>query len=298
MSASASTDYLLPGLVDAHVHLTMDFAGDAPPPGTERVAHNHGRLHAAGIVAARDAGRPPASAPVVAPGVTAAAAFLAPPGGFLPGLYEPVGPEALVATALDQVRAGAPWVKLMADFPGPDGNWFAPRVAYETALVADLVAAVHGAGARVMAHVSGPVVGELVRVGVDSIEHGPMVDAALAEDMADRGTIWTPTVATIVTHVGPLPVWRETVGLAVRLGVPVLAGSDELPAGALWREVVALHEHAGLEPEAALATATDVPRQALGLAPAHADELIVCPADPRDDLRVLARARPREPAAA
>jgi len=268
----------------------MDFAGDAPPPGAERIAHNRERLRAAGITGARDAGAPAWSPPIDVEGVVAAGPFLAPQGGFIERLYEPVAPEDLIDAALAQVRAGAPWVKVIADFPGPDGNWFAPRVGYELGLVGDLVAAVHAAGARVMTHVSGPIVGDLVRLGVDSIEHGPGADGEVVEEMAARGTLWTPTVATIVLHVGPLDRWRTTIPLAVRLGVPVLAGSDELPAGELWREVVALHVHGGLDAEAALAAATDVPRRALGLgAPAGA---VACPGDPRDDLARLRHAEP------
>jgi imidazolonepropionase-like amidohydrolase len=293
---SAGYTHLLPGLVDAHVHLGMDFAGDAPEPGPERIAHNAERLRAAGITAARDAGAPAWSPPIDVDGVVAAGRFLAPPGGFIERLYDPVAPGDLVHTALAQVRAGAPWVKVIADFPGPDGNWFAPRVGYDLDLVGDLVAAVHAAGARVMTHVSGPIVGALVRLGVDSIEHGPGADGEVVEEMAARGTIWTPTVATIVVHVGPLEHWRSTIPLAVRLGVPVVAGSDELPAGELWREVVALREHGGLDPEAALAAATDVPRRVLGVdSPAGA---VACPGDPRDDLTRLRDARPAAPAQA
>jgi imidazolonepropionase-like amidohydrolase len=279
------------GLVDAHVHLTFDFAGDGPAVGAARLAANRQRLRAAGILAARDAGRLPASPAVTGDGLVAAGVFLAPAGGFHAGLHEAVAPEALVAAALAQIDAGSSWVKLIADFPGADGNWFAPRVAYDPDLVAELVAAVHGAGARLMAHVSGPLVGTLVGLGVDSIEHGPLADEAVLRAMAERGTLWTPTVATIASYVGPLPQWRETIPRAVALGVPVLAGSDELGAGELWREVAALHEHGGLTPEQAFAAATDVPRRALDL-PAGPADRVACPADPRDDPRVLAHAQP------
>jgi hypothetical protein len=95
---------------------------------------------------------------------------------------------------------------------------------------------------------------------------------------------------------GPLPQWRESIPRAVALGVPVLAGSDELDAGRLWREVVGLHEHAGLAAEQALAAATDVPRRALEL-PAGPQDVVACPADPRSDPRALAAARPAEAAA-
>ena len=86
---------------------------------------------------------------------------------------------------------------------------------------------------------------------MDSIEHGPLVDGALLEEMAARGTLWVPTVATITAYVGVLPQWRESLPLAAELGVRVLAGSDELPAGSLHREVEALAA-CGLPPAVAL----------------------------------------------
>jgi imidazolonepropionase-like amidohydrolase len=289
--------FTFPGLVDAHVHLAFDFTGDGPPPGPERLAANRERLRAAGIVAVRDAGRLPTSPRVTGEGIVGADHFLAPAGGFHADQHQAVVPDALVATALAQIDAGHAWVKLVADFPGPDGNWFAPRIAYDIDLVAELVAAVHGAGARIMVHVSGPLVGTLVELGVDSIEHGPLADEAILRKMAERGTLWTPTVATIATYVGALPQWRESIPRAVALGVPVLAGSDELGAGELWREVVGLHEHGGLTPEQAFAAATDVPRAALGL-PARPEARVSCPIDPRVDPRALAQARPLDAAAA
>jgi hypothetical protein len=80
------------------------------------------------------------------------------------------------------------------------------------------------------------------------------------------------------------------VGTLVELGVDSIEHgplADELGAGELWREVVGLHEHGGLTPEQALATATDVPRRALDL-PAGPHDAVACPGDPR----ALAQARP------
>jgi imidazolonepropionase-like amidohydrolase len=251
------------GLVDAHVHLTMDFAGDAPAPGHGRVAENLRRMRAAGVVAVRDAGHPPSAPAPRGEGVVAAGAFLAPADGFHAEIHDPVAPSDLLGAVRAQLAEGTPWIKVIADFPGPDGNWFAPRTNYAPELIASVVEVAHEAGARVMTHVSGPMVGELVRAGVDSIEHGPMATPDVVREMAERGTLWTPTVATIASYVGPLPQWRESIPLAVSLGVPVLAGSDELPAGRLWDEVVALHELAGLSAEDAVAAATSVPMRAL-----------------------------------
>ena len=164
----------------------------------------------------------------------------------------------------------------------------------------------HAAGARVAAHVSGSFVAEVVRAGVDSIEHGPLIDADLLEQLAHRGGAWTPTLWTVVGAIEPLaaselPIagfvrevlarLHEHIPLAVQLGVTVLAGSDEAPHGALTREVARLHEF-GLSARAAIAAASVTPRAYLGLpgmaAGAPAD-LVTFTSDPRERLDVLTR---------
>lgn len=289
------------GLVDAHAHLTLDLeeAGLAPGPG--RVAINIAAAHSAGVLAMRDAG----SRDGIAPGLLdparqiAASRFLAPAGGHRPHLHEPIARDELVDAVAAEARAGAPWVKIMADFPGADGNWFAPVVLFEPALVARAVEVAHEHGARVMVHVSGPVVADLVRAGVDSVEHGPLVDEALLEEMADRGTLWCPTIGTIERHLRPIydvlpdvprafERWGRTLPLAVELGVPVLAGSDELGPHGLAREAEALVRIGGLSPAQALHAASAGARAALAL-PAVDGDAVVVDGDPMQDVSALGR---------
>jgi imidazolonepropionase-like amidohydrolase len=80
----------------------------------------------------------------------------------------------------------------------------------------------------------------LVTAGVDSIEHGYGLDQAALNDMARRGTAWTPTIGALLTVLDApfLPPERrhsvhesrerlaELLPLAARLGIPVLAGTD------------------------------------------------------------------------
>jgi imidazolonepropionase-like amidohydrolase len=289
------------GLVDAHTHLTFDMEEIGLPAGQARVAINLAAAEAHGTLALRDAGsRDGIDAALLDPSRhQAAARFVAPAGGPRTDWYDPVAPEDLVAEVGAMARAGAPWIKLMADYPGDDGNWFAPRVLYDLALVAEAVAVAHDQGARVMAHVSGPIVGDLVRLGVDSIEHGPLIDALVLEEMAERGTLWCPTIGTIERHLRPLmdvaPAvpetfsrWPVSVPMAVQLGVPVLAGSDELGPRGLAREIDALVRIGGLSPAQALHAATDGARAALGL-PAPRDAAVVFDGDPAQDIGALAR---------
>jgi imidazolonepropionase-like amidohydrolase len=257
-------------------------------PGQNPVADHLDRLRLAGVTAVRDAGRLAVCAHVEeARGVKAAGAFLAPAGGAWPDLHAGVGADSLLPTALAQVADGASWVKLIADFPGADGDFLRAGPTYDLDLVGELVTCVHAAGARVMAHVSSTLVADLVRVGVDSIEHGPMADRATVDLMAERGTLWTPTITTISSYLGVLPVWREMLPYAVERGVPVLAGSDEQPIGDTWREVVALAEHGGLTPRQALDAAGEIARAALDL-PAGPEDVVYYATDPAEDLLVLA----------
>ncbi|MEZ4869274.1 MAG: amidohydrolase family protein [Caldilineaceae bacterium] len=303
--------WLLPGgLVDAHVHLGMDFNNMGLALGSEvLMAANLATQQRAGVLALRDAGLLPGARldPVACRGrVIAAGPMMAPAGRFHPGLYTPVAPEALVATALATVAGGAPWVKVIADFPGPDGNWFAPIVNYPPELLATLVRAVHAVGARVMAHVSGPIVPALVAAGIDSIEHGPLVTPDVVRMMADRGTAWTPTLWTVTKYMEPLTAlsgpmgeqvrhtfvqWQETLSLAVALGVHVLAGSDEAPHGSLWQEIATLARF-GLSPRAALAAASTQARAYLGLPTIQTGipaNFTLYAQDPRQDLPCLAK---------
>ena len=111
--------------------------------------------------------------------------FLAPPDFFIAALYEGTPADAAVEAARARARSGTGWVKVVVDYPGPDGNPLAPRLGYPLELVAAIADAVHEEGGRVAAHVMGRVVRELVDAGVDSIEHG---------NWADEGTVrrWPP----------------------------------------------------------------------------------------------------------
>jgi imidazolonepropionase-like amidohydrolase len=292
---------LFGGLVDAHFHATLDFE-ERGLSRTELLDANLAALARAGVLAARDMGQPP-DAPwlIQGPRLTAARTLLVPPGRYFPGLGEEVVPERLVAVGVEQARAGAAWVKVVLDFPGPDGNWFAAPANYDFDTLSALVGAVHAQGARVAVHTTGPAVADAVRAGADSIEHGPSLDAETVEAMSRQGTIWVPTLWTAEHHLsgllgtpaeGIVVAWRERMrellALALRLGVPVLAGSDERPAGETWREVAQLVATGGLTPRQALSAASVVARRALGL-PGHPADLVTYATDPRKELGALAR---------
>lgn len=260
-----------------------------------------------GVLARRDAGLPPGvwlEPEQLAATVLTSGWLLAPAGRYFEWLGTPTTPDELIPAALAAVDTGATWVKFIADFPGADGNWFTAPPTYAPDLVSKLVREVHAAGARVLAHVSGPVVADLVRAGVDSIEHGTALTAETVRTMADRGIAWTPTLWTITQHIEPLaaqpnPVGsylrqelarlRQTLTCAVDLGLPLLMGSDEAPHGTFVNELHKLHEY-GLPAADLLAAASVKARSYLrlpGMKVGGVAEFTLYDGDPRRDLTVL-----------
>ena len=73
--------------------------------------------------------------------------------------------------ALTEIGRGAAWVKVIADFPDLAAGTGA-EPTYPIGSIAQLVAAVHKAGARVAVQSTIPNASQLVAAGADSIEHG------------------------------------------------------------------------------------------------------------------------------
>jgi imidazolonepropionase-like amidohydrolase len=298
--------FVLPGLVDAHAHPAIA-SGDGGPTALDAAGARSTLLAWAqtGVVLARDVGSPggvtltlPAETGL--PRVLAAGRFLAPPNRYFPDLLvDPVTEDELVQSALAEVARGASWVKVIADFPDLEAGT-APEPTYPIELIATLVESVHAAGARVAVHSTLDNVGGLVGVGVDSIEHGPGLDEDALRLMAATGAAWTPTLCALSSlAVDPsLPEERqarvkralgrlaELLPLAVRLGVPILAGTDVV--GTISREVALLASF-GLEPVDALAAATTWPRRFLDQPHEGSGDFVSYEHDPRDDPSELGR---------
>jgi imidazolonepropionase-like amidohydrolase len=295
--------FVLPGLVDSHTHLTLRLDPSDPVGMSRGVADGRRQHAAAGTLVVRDIGsisdaalRASSEGSAGAASIVAAGPFLAPASGYF-GFQQVTPVGTLAAAAADVARAGYPWVKVIADWPGQDT---VSRPNYDVAELRAAVAAVHALGARLAVHAGGQGGPVAVEAGVDSIEHGFGLDDAQLVRMAERGIAWTPT-AVIVDRAGfPPPFVHHThevlahlLARAEALGVSILAGTDILPGGSVGIEVAELMRH-GLSPVAALAAATTTPRRFLGLpgvddgAPA---DLVVYAHDPRDDPDELLRSQ-------
>jgi len=267
-------------LVDAHVHLTFATHGENPAErGSARIQEIFlGQQAAAGVALVRDCGSvPEAVAPPAGPGlpqVILCGPLIAPEIPFLAHLRMPVPPDELVEFAVDRVRGGASWIKLLGDAPGPDGNMLKATLTYPPELVGAVCAAVHDAGGRVAAHSTGPAASQLVDAGVDSIEHGGWLDRDAVARLGARGGGWTPTISTALLHLQPMIdagrpaapfLQRHLDGLAAALatagpaGVVVMAGTDECAHGSVREEAELLHQY-GLTAEEAAAACSHAAR--------------------------------------
>ena len=264
IDASGAT--IVPGLVDAHVHLTLpggahwlDRAVDPPEQQLEVAEENGALMTSAGIRWARDVGAAVRKDPVDGrtralnlavrdrwrsrpgyPYVRAAGTWLAKPGVLPAGLGQDVASaDELVAAARRQLDDGADIVKLyLLDPAGTTSPW-------STAEVRRVVTLAHGRGARVTAHVNYLAPARVaVTAGVDALEHGNEIDRDLARQMAARGTFlvstltvmrsWLTFGATTDLALYASQGWirdrlaqaEESVRIAHAAGVRIAAGTD------------------------------------------------------------------------
>jgi imidazolonepropionase-like amidohydrolase len=203
----------VPGMVDAHAHLTLpggshwvDRGFDPADELLSAAEHNARLLRQAGVKWARDVGAPVRDGRALSltvrdrwqgrreyPYVRAAGSWVS-RSGTLPAelAVEVTDGDELIAAALAQLDAGADLVKLYLD--GPDRE-VAPFTTGEVRRVVD---AVHARGATVTAH-SGLLPGARVGVeaGVDCLEHGFQLDADVARLMAAGGIALVSTLAVL-----------------------------------------------------------------------------------------------------
>ena len=287
---------LLPGLIDAHVHLCLEptidgtdgVASDPIDIVMARSVDNAGRLLAAGITSARDQGSRDGIAievaaaqrtgDVVGARIMAAGRGITPTGGhgWMIGV-EADGPEAVRAAVATEIEHGAEIIKL---FPtggvlGSGSHGFDVVMSAE-----ELEAAVdeaHRSGVLVGAHIHGPEGIEMsLEAGIDTIEHATGITADQARRAAAQGVALVPTLTGIdvmqdqadllpadllarATEVAEAA--SKGIRIAIAEGARVLAGTDSgtpfNPPGLLVREMQLLAA-LGMGNAGAIAAATSL----------------------------------------
>jgi imidazolonepropionase-like amidohydrolase len=290
-------NFLLPGMIDAHVHLH----------GFENLT----QMARFGVTTALDMATLPSLlnslrgqqgvTDIRSSGILATA-----PGSAhsrIPGLPK----DALLSNAADaaafvtnRVAEGADYIKVAADIPGPD-----------QATLDALVVAAHEQGKLVVAHA---VTSETTRMAqeakVDVITHAPLdkpMDAREISRMLKEKRLSVPTLTMMegIVRNGKRPgsnyaAARDTVTALYHAGVPILAGTDanaapgvpaNVPHGEGLHHELELLVDAGLTTTDALRAATELPAIYFGLedrgvieAGRRAD-LILLSEDPTKDIR-------------
>lgn len=293
---------LLPGLVDAHVHLL------GPEDLAQLVGH--------GVTTALDmACWPPSRVDALrgrAPDIRSAgtpAIGAAGPHARMPGM-----PLEAILTSAGQARPfvdkrvaeGADYIKIVVEAPGPG--------MLDQATVDAVVAAARAHGKLSVAHASS--VGAYrtaVRAGADVITHVPLdgvIDPETLAHMAAEGRVAVPTLTMMAAlgsgraGTGSYAHSRDSVTALHAAGIPILAGTDAfsgplLPqpvrhGESLHRELALLVE-AGLTPLEALRSATVLPARHFGLPdrgavePGLRADLVLLDGDPLTDITATRR---------
>lgn len=324
---------IVPGLINAHVHLEVNGEPDTqtlyvvrtPTERTLYAARNARLALEAGVTTVRDLGAAGSSAIAVGeaiargdhvgPTVIAAGHAICMTGGH--GFFlgrEADGPWDARKAVREQRKAGAGCIKLIATggvltkgaVPGQD------QLSEDEMRAAIDEAKTHGM--RVAAHAIGTNgIKNALRAGVDSIEHGHLLDDEAIALFLERGTYLVPTLAAVVCIYenatnGSQPdyvVRKATeiyekvganIGKAWRAGVTIAGGSD---AGTPYNrhqdyayEVELMTTMLGMTPHQALTAATGTAGELLGveagaLAEGKPADLLLLGRDVADDVRAL-----------
>ena len=225
-----SSAFVMPGMVDCHAHILGDLA-DLSPGSSFRMSSAKKTLWgmknlkvwlAQGFTALRDAGEDDLGYGQLAlrdainagwidgPRMQSSGNFVSLTGGhgdsedfIAPDQELPRRPN--IADTVDDVakavrrdiKYGADWIKLMGTGGVADvtSDFKVQELSEEQ--MAKAVEVAHRAGKRVMVHAEGTEgIKAAVRAGVDSIEHGTMLDDEGAALMAKKGTWLVPTLYT------------------------------------------------------------------------------------------------------
>jgi imidazolonepropionase-like amidohydrolase len=191
--------------------------------------------------------------------------------------------------------------------PGIAGVTDLPLLPPET--IAAVVAAAHGRGKRVTAHVTRAwALREVFELGVDDAAHMPHVPLPddLIQEMVASGFAITATL-TVHEAYGALPSTASNLGRFVAAGGQVALGNDysSVPAngfdhfelGMPMHEITRMHE-AGMTPAQIIVAATRTAARVCGLerdlgvlAAGRIADVLVVDGDPLSDLAALTRAR-------
>jgi imidazolonepropionase-like amidohydrolase len=332
-AVTVEAECVVPGLVNAHAHLEMDgspntvgFVTQTTPIRRALIAaSNARRALQAGVTSMRDLGTSDRIALEVrdeialgslpGPNIVAAGRIICMTGGH--GSFagrSADGVDQIRQAVREQRRDGATWIKFIAT-----GGVLTPHAVPGIAELTEqeLTAGVeeaHRLGLTTAAHAIGPDgILNALRAGIDSIEHGHLINDAGIDLLVERGTYLVPTLSAIaaIIEAGPdsgLPpqIVRKANEIAEHAetnlrkahaaGARIAGGSD---AGTPFnghdnypREIELMHTMLGMTPREALRAATTIAATLIGLprgtlTPGDTADLICLPHNIDDNLTTL-----------
>src|SRR2546427_8840289 len=289
----------IPGLIDAHTHITYYWDGVTTPrseparhPAVVAVLAQENALKAleAGVTTIRDLnaanGVDLAMRDLINMGkMTGPRMFVSGTALTIPRSPAPPAPIGLMVDGVDEVlrgvrqviASGADWVKMRGSTGGFDDVTQFQTFTFEEMKAA--VDATHALGKKIAIHSYGPGgARDAVRAGTDSLEHATDMDDQTIAEMVKRKTYYEPTIDhnqyyvendDTVYHFPPGAKERlrdyiqrnfETARKAFRAGVHMIVGSDAVYNGwGLNMRELDWFVKMGMTPAQALKTATTEP---------------------------------------
>jgi imidazolonepropionase-like amidohydrolase len=302
---SMAGKWLIPGLMNMHVHLGLKLpgaAGDSLVSETDtqevlRMAGNARLSLLAGVTTLRLVGEDHGTdfalrdaierGEVTGPRIKTAGEVIVPTGGH--GSLEADGPYALAHVVREQIKNGADWIKIAISGGISDSHGSISAAPMTDEELSTLIEVAHRNGIRVTAHNgSNEAARQALRFGIDGFEHGYHLDVGVLKEMKAKGVWLVPTI--VVTQPGALefykkigspPWYLERVRItgkdhwamlqnAIRMGVNIALGTDQFPFepndGTTATVAEAeLYVEAGMSPLQALQSATTQAAKMLGM---------------------------------
>ncbi len=261
--------WLIPGLMNMHVHLGLklpgkmaaELANETEGELVLRMADSARKALMAGITTIRQPGdyswgdlaldKAIRKGQAIGPRIFSSGEALIITGGHgsEKGKTYSDGPDELVKAARHQISAGAKWIKiLISGGIATKGGDIAEALMTPEEIRA-VIDAAHRFGAQVTAHSGSPEATNVaIDAGIDSIEHGYFLDRKTIRRMKQEGTWLVPTILVSQPALDPFfeeigsPEWymkrRESVGkhhwkaleMAIEEGVNIGLGTDQLPS--------------------------------------------------------------------
>ena len=159
------------------------------------------------------------------------------------------GPDELVKAARAQISAGAKWIKILISGGIATAGGDLDAVLMTPAEIHAVIDAAHRFGVKVTAHSGSPTATSIaIDSGLDCVEHGYFLDRPTLKKMKEHGTWLVPTIVVSQPATEPFftaigsPPWylerRNSAGIAhwkalqmaIEEGVNIALGTDQLPS--------------------------------------------------------------------